>query len=185
MLSQYLSVVDTDYDRDKLEYLYNTYYTLMFSVAVKYLHTEEAAKDAVHDSILKAIRYLHLIDKENPAKTKTLLCTIVKNRCIDLLRRAEAVPRSDVEELFAEGEDSAATPIEYLLQEEGYRFLLSCIEELGDTYRAVCQLKYVVGCKEAEIADLLGISPKTVNVRLFRARRMLKNKIREVYHETK
>ena len=82
MLSQYLTLVDTDYDRDKLEYLYNTYYTLMFSVAMKYLHTEDGAKDAVHDSILKAIRYLHLIDKESPSKTKTSLLPPLDNTYI-------------------------------------------------------------------------------------------------------
>ena len=183
MLPQYLALVETDYDRDKLEYLYNTYYSLMFSVAMKYLRSEDAAKDAVHDSILKAIRYLHLIDKNSAPKTKTLLCTIVKNRCIDMLRRSDALPMGDMEEVLSEGADTIATPIEYLLQEEGYQFLLSCIEELSDTYRAVCQLKYVVGCRETEIADLLGISPKAVNVRLFRARRILKNKIREANHE--
>lgn len=184
MLSQYLTLVDTDYDRDKLEYLYNTYYTLMFSVAMKYLHTEDGAKDAVHDSILKAIRYLHLIDKESPSKTKTLLCTIVKNRCIDLIRRADALPMGDIEEIFTETTDAVTTPIEYLLQEEGYHFLLSCIEELSDAYRIVCQLKYVVGCRETEIAELLGIPSKTVNTRLFRARRILKNKIKEASYET-
>ena len=89
----------------------------------------------------------------------------------------------DIEEVLAETTDSVTTPIEYLLQEEGYHFLLSCIEELSDTYRAVCQLKYVVGCREAEIAELLGIPPKTVNVRLFRARQILKEKIREARYE--
>jgi len=35
MLPQYLALVETDYDRDKLEYLYNTYYSLMFSVVAE------------------------------------------------------------------------------------------------------------------------------------------------------
>ena len=35
MLSQYLPLVQTDYDKDKLEYLYSAYYPLMFSVAMK------------------------------------------------------------------------------------------------------------------------------------------------------
>ena len=182
MLSQYLPLVQTDYDKDKLEYLYTDYYPLMFSVAMKYLQNEEAAKDAVHDSFLKIIRYLDHIDRDNPTKTKTLLCTVVKNRAIDLLRRTTSIPVGDTEDVEAMSGDNTPAPIEYLLSREGYEHLLGYIDELGDTYRSVCRLKYVNGLREAEIADLLNLSPKTVSVRLFRARRILKNKIREGHH---
>ena len=109
-------------------------------------------------------------------------CTVVKNRSIDLLRRTASIPVGDTEDVEAMSGDNTPAPIEYLLSREGYEHLLGYIDELGDTYRSVCRLKYVNGLREAEIADLLNLSPKTVSVRLFRARRILKNKIREGHH---
>ena len=52
MLLFYLSLVENDYDKDKLEYIYKKYYSLMLAVAMDKLKSKEAAEDIVHDSIL-------------------------------------------------------------------------------------------------------------------------------------
>ena len=47
------------------------------------------------------------------------------------------------------------------------------IEALDEIYRVVFEYKYLHELSDGEIADLLGITKKTVNVRIFRARKKL------------
>ena len=65
------------------------------------------------------------------------------------------------------------------MTEDGYQKLIECIHALGDTYREVCDLKFVSGYREREIAEILGISEKNVSVRIFRGRRKLIEMLKE------
>ena len=58
MLLFYLSLIENDYDKDKLEYIYKKYYSLMLAVAIDKLKSKEAAEDIVHDSILRIIKHI-------------------------------------------------------------------------------------------------------------------------------
>ena len=51
--------------------------------------------------------------------------------------------------------------------------------ELDDGYRVVFEYKYLYQMSDEEIADILGISAKNVNVRYFRARKKLQEMIRK------
>lgn len=179
MLQYYLSLIENEQDKDKLENLYNTYYDLMISVAMKFVHNKEIAMDVVHDVILKVIKHLDDIDESDPFKTKSYLCTIVKNQAIDLIRRNNAFSPENIDDVEYMLEDEAMLPVEQIIREDGYERLVGYIDLLNDTYRTVCQLKYINGMKESEIADTLNLPPKTVNMRIFRGRQLLKKMITE------
>ena len=51
--------------------------------------------------------------------------------------------------------------------------MISCILELEEAYRVIFEYKYVHQLSDKEIAQLLDITPKLVNVRYFRARKKL------------
>lgn len=46
-------------------------------------------------------------------------------------------------------------------------------------YRVVFEYKYLHELSDREIADLLGVTPKTVNVRIFRARKKLQSMLEQ------
>ena len=50
---------------------------------------------------------------------------------------------------------------------------------MDEIYRVVFEFKYLHELSDREIADLLGVTPKVVNVRIFRARKKLQNLLRE------
>ncbi len=179
MLPVILASAAPAWDRDRLERLYTQYYPLMLSVAMKVLHEPESARDAVHEAVLKIIPQLGRLDAGDPLTVKSYLCVTVKHCAIDLLRREEFLPREDADEAALSEEDDTPSPAEYVVSEDGYAFLLRCIGSLSDTCRTVCQLKYVSGLTEAEIAGLLKLSPKAVNSRIMRGKQMLKKMIRE------
>ena len=59
------------------------------------------------------------------------------------------------------------------ITKENYNHLISCILDLDEAYRVIFEYKYVHQRSDREIAELLDISPKRVNVRYFRARKRL------------
>ena len=66
------------------------------------------------------------------------------------------------------------SPVDYVLGNECYEVLLSCIDRLGEREKMIFQLKYIHGYGNAEIAELLGISSaREVSDSLYRGKRML------------
>lgn len=177
MLLIYLGMIETPEDKDKFEYIYNNYKFKMIEVARRYVNDHALAEDVVHDSFIKIISNLEKIEDVSCSKTFAYIVTVVKNKSIDYLR-SEKTKRTDSldgKEFFIH--DNESLPLDLLIEKEGYERLLSCIDELDEKYRAVLELKYIHGLKEKEIADVLNITEKNANVRIYRARKMLINKI--------
>lgn len=179
MLPFYLSLVETDYDKDKLEYIYRKYYSLMLAVAIDKLKSKEAAEDVVHDAVLRIINHLDKVDIHNDYKTKSFVCTVVTHLAIDVLRHNASFQAENIDDVEYMLYSKEPLPIDHIISEDGYKTLVSYISSLGDKYKTVCQLKYINGLKESQIADLLELPPKTVNVRIFRARQKLIKMIKE------
>ena len=61
--------------------------------------------------------------------------------------------------------------------------ILKTIDSLSDIYQSVCKLKYVNGLKEREIAEVLDLPLKTVSLRIFRGKKILRDSlIKEQLH---
>lgn len=70
MLSFYLSIIDTDQDKEKFEKLYTQYRRLMQYVAHDILKDDYLAEDAVHTAFIKIIANLNKIGDISCHKTK-------------------------------------------------------------------------------------------------------------------
>ena len=88
------------------------------------------------------------------------------------MEEKEASPKQEAE-VF--GEDV----LDQYLVKESYERILQAIRKLDEIYRVVFEFKYLHELSDKEIADLLGVTPKVVNVRIFRARKKLQNLLRE------
>ncbi len=177
MLSLYLSMLETPEQKDKLEFLYTTYYSIMVAVARKKVHDLEIAQDIVHDVILKVIRHIDEIDITDPLRTRSYLLTMVKNQAIDHLRHEKVIAADCLDDYAFVLQNDTPLPLELILQKDGYEKLISYIRQLSDTYRSACQLKYLNGMKEHEIAAALNISKKAANSRILRGRNILREMI--------
>ncbi len=60
-----------------------------------------------------------------------------------------------------------------LINEENKKRLSELISELDTIYRDVLYLKYQICMSSSEISKLLGVSENVVNVRLYRAKKIL------------
>ncbi len=170
MLFLYMSMIDSDDERDKFEQLYLKYRKLMKYIALSILGDEQLAEDAVHNAFLKIINHLDKFSDINCQETKNLIVIIIRSVSIDMYRkRNREFDKTDIldKELSAET-DFSAVQTEDILKE---------IEALPEIYRDILLLKIEYDYTDRKIAKILGIKADTASKRLERARKLLKQQL--------
>ena len=135
----------------------------------------DAAEDLAQETLLRGLRALpSLTDSE---KFGPWLCGIAVRTCLDWLK---AAARTEVsmsalpgEQQFA-GESSGASRSE---KQDEIRRLMAEVEKLPLPYRQVLMQFYYQDCTYKQIAEQLGVSAATVNMRLTRARQILRDRL--------
>lgn len=173
----YLSLLDTQEERDKFTEIYEQYRHFCWYVANQILGDAYLSEDAVQDAFLALTRHLDKIEYVESARTKKFLMTIVKSKAIDILRKNHGEVLE--EELAETAADSEEDILNSYISKENYNNLISCILDLPESYRVIFEYKYVHQFSEKEIAELLGISLGLVNVRSFRARKKLQEMLEQ------
>ena len=163
-------------ENTKLEFgqIYEKNYRTMYYVALKILKNKEEAEDAVHGAFVKLAEkydtYRHLTSQE-----MTSLCVIiVKNKCLDMLRVSKSGLQSDFEKVDYALHGEKDQPLENVIQEEGEKELLEAMKILPEKLRLVLELRYFHEYSNGEIAKILDISKKNVEIRLYRAKKKMK-----------
>jgi len=160
------------------EELVMKYQPKVFSMALSFTRNREAADDLAQEIFLKA--YLALPRFHGRSEFGTWLYRISMNHIKDYLRkkgRAKEVPLDDVCEL-AFSDKEQAERAEQERETEARRLLVQrFVESLPEKYRVILTLRDIQGMAYEEIAQILKLSPGTVDSRLHRARRMLRLKL--------
>lgn len=135
----------------------------------------EEAEDAAQEVFLKAFRALGAFRGE--ASFSTWLYRIALNHLSDLHRRRR--PVVFLEEVGPErrGERAGGDPEEAALAGESRLAVQRALAELPETYRRMVYLHHYRGLSYAEIGRLLGLPERSVETRLYRAKKMLRAKL--------
>lgn len=67
MLFIYLAMIDDDTQRSKFEYIYHTYYGMMYKVAYELTKDQRLAEDAVHETMVNIIEDTHYCLLRSPS----------------------------------------------------------------------------------------------------------------------
>ncbi len=164
MLILYLSMLETEEEKDKLEQLYINYKKLIYSIAFEYMSNSFLAEDAVHNTFLKLTNYLDKIDDIYDHKTVTFIGIVAKSVCIDMLRKEKTLKQI---ELRLDG------IIDNYCEDLDIKDLLKKIDKLPEIYRNTVMLKYFYKMSNRQICDINGISIMTLRKRLSRAKKYL------------
>lgn len=73
--------------------------------------------------------------------------------------------------------------LKIMLKKDTKKKLIEEIRKLNDIYKEVLELKYIAQFSNQEIADFLHIEKKTVEMRLYRANNILRERLRDWYYE--
>lgn len=137
------------------------------------------AMDIVQESFIRAWQALDRFDVSQPFYP--WLSRIAANLSINHIKKASRQTSLDNEVI--ERADSAPDPLAKLQLEENNHRLMQAIGELPKQYRIVFVLRTFEELSYEEIAERLDIAPGTVDSRLYRARRLLVEKLGELLEE--
>ena len=169
MLALYLSMLDTQEDKDKFEYYYNTYRNSMYKVAFGILHNSYDAEDAVHEAFLCIANKFDLISTLPVIKLKSYFVIIIRNTSLNIYNRNKKIgERSEVI-------DSNDIPVEInFFDKIDYDTLMGMIAQLPEINRDAISLFYVQQLSVKDIAKVLGTSEIVIYKRIDKGKKYLK-----------
>lgn len=173
MLITFISMLDTDEDKDKLTKIYEKYYGTMLSVAKSILFDTALAEDSVSESIIAILKNLDKITDVSSHKTRAYIVIIVRNCSINLLNKQKRY-REEVADVF-DLPDSKNPPIlDELTIKESCNRITYLIKTLSKPLSDVLYLSVVMGHSHKETSELLNISTDAARQRLSRAKALLR-----------
>lgn len=150
--------------------LIECYKTYLYRTAWLYVRDEELALDVVQESILKGFRQIKTLREAR--YFKTWLTRILINTAKDVMSRQMPVFQLEqVREPASEMPDTLEEKMD----------LCDAIRQLPEQYQSVVILRYFNDMKLSEIAETMQIPEGSVSAYLFRAKRELKNILKEGY----
>lgn len=181
-LQQLPRKVDPAHERFEREFL--PHLDALHVFAFHLCYNEDDAADLVQETFLKAFRFL---DKyEEGTNAKAWLFKILKNAYINKYRQDSRLPAFvDYDEVavYQEEEEGPATTY-FDLREEIFDQMLgdevsTALNALPEEFRTVIWLCDIENFSYEEIGKIVNIPIGTVRSRLFRARNMLKEKLKD------
>jgi len=157
------------------------YQGLVYGWAFHLLGNFPDAEDIAQEVFLEA--YLSLSRLQNPDKFSAWLRQMTYYRCVDLLRRRKDFVSLDEEieededEIILLGEQLCnlnPTPLENCEVLETKEQIQLALSQLSENNRLAINLYYFSGKSYKEIADFLGVPVSTIEGRLYRAKKQLR-----------
>lgn len=144
-----------------------TFEAKMFRLAHRILVSEDAAKDAVQEVLLKLWEKMNRISKLNSIEAYAMQMT--KNHCYDQLKlKANQHMRIVHQNFEADESEEKERPTQ---DEMRMQQIKQAIKELPEQQKLVMQLRDIENYSFAEIAEILSITEVAARVNLSRARK--------------
>ncbi len=167
MLAICLAMLETEQDQRRFTRLFEAHEKKIYAVALHILKDPTQAEDAAQQTWLKLVQNWDRISALSWKETEGYAVTAAKNCALDMLRSERRTVA------FPEDWDPPA-------QEDGqeeYRYLISLIRSLPESYRRILELKCVEEQTNREIARRLRMSEPAVSMRVLRGRAMLRERL--------
>ncbi len=172
-----------DGDESAYKQLLENYRGAIYNLIYRMVHNREETEDLVQEAFMKAFKALPTFNEEYAFST--WLYKIAVNNCIDHMRKKRLKTfslnkplQSKDGELDREFPDTSMSPDKDILSDEKSRLIEAAIQELPENYKTAIILRHAEEKSYEEIAQILDIPLGTVKARIFRAREMLKKKLK-------
>jgi RNA polymerase sigma-70 factor (ECF subfamily) len=154
-------------DSAAFEGIVTRYQQVLFTVALRMLGDEEAARDAAQDTFIKVFEKLDTYDPQR--RFFSWLYRILMNECLNVRRRPSPVRlRAPLDDLIAQ----AGEP-DLVEEAERRNAVKKAILSLPEAYREVIVLRHFAALSYDEMSEAIGVPAKTVKSRLYSARQQL------------
>ncbi|PTQ90461.1 sigma-70 family RNA polymerase sigma factor [Agitococcus lubricus] len=148
-------------DQRAFERLYQLSSPKLYGVALVVLKRKDLAEEALQDAFVSVWHSAHSFSMEK-GSAQTWLTTIVRNRCLDKLRRQ---PQGIVDLQPEEWENmisDKAEPLDEVMADADAKRLNKCLEHLDENQRKSVALAYFQGLSHSQLATQLSAPLGTV-----------------------
>jgi len=174
----YILMLETEDERNKMEYVYEKYKPLMLMCAVKILRNKELAEDAVHEAFLSVMKHKKKYLSESCPDLGVPIVIITRNKCLDILKKAShSEERIDDHKHYLE---STVKPLDdQIALRDEYDTLRMHMSKLDDTSINILEMRYVLKMSHKEIAQVTELSLENINKKITRAKAKIRNSYAE------
>ena len=156
----------------------------VFSFSMKVCGQWQDAEDTMQEVLLKSVPNLPKFD--SPKALMVWLYKVAKNRCLMSRRKSKFAPKQDLslEELMPDRQELQklsgspdGTPETSLLRRENAKRLREAVQKLPSDYRLILVLHDMEELSDGDVAEITGLRPGTIRVRLHRARLFVRKEL--------
>jgi RNA polymerase sigma-70 factor, ECF subfamily len=171
-------------DQKSLEEALGLLQKTVFSFSMKVCGQRQDAEDTMQEVLLKSIPNLPKLD--NPKALMVWLYKVAKNRCLISRRKSKFAPKKDLslEDLMPDRRELQklsgspdGTPETSLLRRENAKHLREAVQKLRPDYRLILVLHDMEELSDVDVAEITGLRPGTIRVRLHRARLFVRKEL--------
>jgi len=163
--------ISNDDDHKAFESLFYLFNTQLIKFCMMYVHQKEAAEEIVSDIFVKC--WLNRKSLADIQRLDTYLFVAVKNQSLNYIKKYSNIHLVQIEDTNELRFVNTFNPQEELEKKELVFKLEQSIEALPQQCRIIFRLIKEDGLKYKEVAEILDISPRTVQTQLFRAMKKL------------
>ena len=156
----------------------------VFSFSMKICGQRQDAEDTMQEVLMKSIPNLPKFD--SPKALVVWLYKVAKTRCLMSRRKSKFAPREalSLEELMPDRRElgkppgkAENTPETALMRREAAKRLRESVQKLPPEYRLILVLHDMEELSDTDIAEITGLRPGTIRVRLHRARLFVRKEL--------
>lgn len=162
-------------DKSAFEQLFRAYYSRLVHYAFKVLGDQDEAEEMVQQVFISLWETRQKMSIHS--SLKSYLYRAVHNRCLNLIEK-NAVRQQYQQEVRATTDESVQ-PLQQLAHTELEKEMKRALDKLPEQCRRVFELSRYEGLKYAAIAEVLGISVKTVENQVGKALKILREELKE------
>ena len=152
----------------EFEELYKTYWQKIFRLCMGYVNDYDIAQDIAQETFI--IVWQKLDTFRNESSIGTWIFRIASNNCLRQIEKEKRFPKAELPINITEEKHHSLEP--------QIQFLYKCIAELPETDRIIISLE-LEEVKQAEIANIVGLSEANTRVRIHRIKEKLTQKFKE------
>lgn len=170
-------------DEHEFRLLFDLLYPRMMSVACRFV-SEDAAEDIVQDVFVK---YWEHKDTLAPDSIHAFLCKCTQNGCLNHIKHEsmvsghmENVKVAEERILFQRINAGESSSWNEILARDADKLLTESVAKLSPKAKQAFELSFYQGLKHSEIAEIMGISPRTVEEYVQKSTKFLRADLRNI-----
>lgn len=166
-------------DREAAALLWKRWQPKVLRWSYGFLKDKDLAADVAQESWVSIFEQINKL--RDPVLFPYWLYRIVQRRAVDQIRTLQKERK--VTEVLASEQKGLALLGEVKYADDPVEKMLNCIKELPLAHQQIIKLHYLDRESVEDIAAITDLPIGTIKSRLFYARKYLKEKMKEVYHE--